>query len=124
MLVIFSSKTVSEQEYSLSRFVKQMRNQNQKEAKLTLFEKQCYYSIPRNSRETMGIVLEILTQTSNVFQHKTNSSQLLAFPYASNNQIEKKIEKYILFTTATKIYKVSKMNLIKVVEDFYKNNMK
>ena len=56
-----------------------------------------------NPKETIGKLLELISEFSKVTGYKVNTQKSLAFLYTNNEKSEREIKESIPFTTATKI---------------------
>jgi hypothetical protein len=80
-----------------------------------------YLKDPKNSTQKL---LDTINSFSNVAGYKINLQKSVAFLYTNNEQIKKEYMKTIPFTTASKKIKYLVVNLIKNVNDLYKENYK
>jgi hypothetical protein len=80
-----------------------------------------YLNDPKNSTQKL---LHTINSFSNVARYKINLQKLLAFLYTSNEQIEKEYRKPIPFTLASKKIKYLGVNLMKVINDLFKESYK
>jgi hypothetical protein len=89
--------------------------------KISLFADDKYLTEPKNS--TLKL-LDIINSYSKVSGYKINLQNSLAFPYTSNEEVEKEYMGKIPFTIASK-NKITRSKLLtKDVNDLYKENYK
>ena len=77
-----------------------------------------------NSKNTIGKLLELISEFSKVAGYKINTPKSLAFIYTNNEKSEKEIKESIPFTIATKRIKYLGINLPKEIKELYTENYK
>ena len=77
-----------------------------------------------NPKNTIGKLLELISEFSKVAGYKINTQKSLAFLYTNNEKSETEIKESIPFTIATKIIKYLGINLPKETKDLYRENYK
>ena len=77
-----------------------------------------------NPKETIRILLEVISEFSKVAEYKVNTQKWLAFLYTNNEKSEREFKKSIPFTTATKRIKYLGINPPKVTKELYTENYK
>ena len=64
-----------------------------------------------NPKDSIGKLLELISESSKVADYKINTQKSLAFLYTKNEKSKREIKESILFTTATKRIKYLRINL-------------
>ena len=77
-----------------------------------------------NSKNTIGKLLELISEFSKVAGYKINTQKSLAFLYTNNEKSEREIKKSIPFTIATKRIKCLGINLPNETKELYTENYK
>ena len=77
-----------------------------------------------NSKNTIGKLLELISEFSKVAGYKINTQKSLAFLYTNNEKSEKEIKESIPFTIATKRIKYLGINLPMETKELYTENYK
>ena len=90
-----------------------------KEVKLWLFADDIILYI-ENSKDSIGKLLELISEFSNVAGYKINTQKSLVFLYTNNEKSEREIKKSIPFTTATKRIKCLGINLPKKTKELHR----
>ena len=75
-----------------------------------------------NPKDSINILLELISEFSNFAGYKINTQKSLAFLYTNNETSETEIKKSIPFTIATKIIKYLGINLLKETKELYTEN--
>ena len=70
-----------------------------------------------NPKESIRILVDLISQFSNVAGYKINAQKSLALLYTNNKKSEREIKKSIPFTTATKRIKYLGINLPKEMKE-------
>ena len=93
------------------------------EVKLSLFADDMilYIEIPK---DTVGKLLELISEFSKVTGYKINTQKSLAFLYTNNENSEREIKESIPFTTVTKRIKHLGINLPQETKELYTENYK
>ena len=77
-----------------------------------------------NSKNTIGKLLELISEFSKVAGYKINIQKSLVFIYTNNQKSEREIKVSIPFTNATKRIKYLGINLPKETKEVYTENCK
>ena len=77
-----------------------------------------------NPKESIRILVDLISQFSNVAGYKINAQKSLALLYTNNKKSEREIKKSIPFTTATKRIKYLGIKLPKETKGLYTDNCK
>ena len=77
-----------------------------------------------NPKDSIGKLLELISEFSKVEGYKLNTQKSLAFLYSNNEKSEREIKESIPFTIATKRIKYLGINLPKETEELYIENYK
>ena len=77
-----------------------------------------------NSKNTIGKLLELISEFSKVIGYKINTQKSLAFLCTNNEKPEREIKESIPFTIATKIIKYLGINVPKEMKELYTENYK
>ena len=77
-----------------------------------------------NPKDSIRILLELISEFSKVAGYKINTQKSLAFLYTNNERSEKEIKESISFTIATKRIKYLGINLPKETKELYTENYK
>ena len=77
-----------------------------------------------NPEDTIGKLLDLISEFSKVAGYKINTQKSLAFLYTNNEKSEREIKESIPFTTATKRIKYLGINLPKETKDLYAEKYK
>ena len=77
-----------------------------------------------NPEDTIGKLLDLISEFSKVAGYKINTQKSLAFLYTNNEKSEREIKVSIPFTNATKIIKYLGINLPKETKEPYTENFK
>ena len=80
-----------------------------------------YIEIPK---DTVGKLLELISEFSKVTGYKINTQKSLAFLYTNNEKSEREIKESIPFTTVTKRIKHLGINLPQETKELYTENYK
>ena len=78
----------------------------------------------KNPKDSIGKLLELISEFSKVAGYKINTQKLLAFLYTNNEKSEREIKESISFTIATKIINYVGINLPKETKEVYTENYK
>ena len=73
----------------------------------------------KNPKDSIGKLLELISEFSKVAGYKINTQKLLAFLYTNNEKSEREIKEPIPFTTATRRIKYLRINLPKETKELY-----
>ena len=93
------------------------------EVKLSLFADDIILST-ENPKDSIRIVLELISEFSKVTGYKINTQKSLAFLYTNNEKSESTVKKSIPFTIATKRIKYLGINLPKYTKELCTENDK
>ena len=93
------------------------------EVKLSLFADDIILYI-ENHKDSIRILLELISEFSKFAGYKINTQKSLAFLYTNNENSEREINESIPITTATKIIKFLGINLPKETKELYTENYK
>ena len=93
------------------------------EVKLSLFADDIILST-ENPKDSIRIVLELISEFSKVTGYKINTQKSLAFLYTNNENPEREIKESIALTIATKRIKYLRINLPKETKELYTENMR
>ena len=77
-----------------------------------------------NPKDSIGKLLELISEFSKVAGYKINTQKSLAFLYTNNEKSEREIKESIPFTTATKRIKYLGINLPQETKELYTENYK
>ena len=77
-----------------------------------------------NPKDSIGKLLELISEFSKVAGYKINIQKSLAFLYTNNEKSEREIKESIPFTTATKRIKYLVIYLPKETKELYPQNYK
>ena len=77
-----------------------------------------------NPKDTIRILLELISEYSKVAGYKINTQKSLEFLYTNNEKSEREIKELIPFTIATKRIKYLGINLPKETKELYTENYK
>ena len=77
-----------------------------------------------NPKDSIRILLELISEFSKVAGYKINTQKSLAFLYTNNKKSEREIKKSILFIIATKTIKYLGINLLMETKELYTENYK
>ena len=77
-----------------------------------------------NPKDSIRKLLELISELSKVAGYKINTQKSLAFLYTNNDKSQRKINKSIPFTIATKWIKYLGINLPKETEEVYTEDYK
>ena len=77
-----------------------------------------------NTKDSIGKLLELVSEFSKVAGYKINTQKSLAFLYTNNEKSKREINESIQFTTATKRIKYLGINLPKETKELYTENYK
>ena len=77
-----------------------------------------------NHKDSIRILLELISEFSKFAGYKINTQKSLAFLYTNNENSEREINESIPFTTATKRIKYLGINLPKETKELYTENYK
>ena len=91
--------------------------------KLSLFADDMILYI-ENPKDSIGKLLELISEFSKISGYKINTQKSLAFLYNNNEKSERAIKESIPFTIATKIIKYLGINLPKETKELYTENYK
>ena len=97
--------------------------QIRKEVKLSLFADDMVLYI-ENPKDSIGKLLELISEFSKVEGNKINIQKSLAFLYSNSEKSEREIKESMPFTIATKRIKYLGINLPKETEELYIENYK
>ena len=93
------------------------------EVKLSLFADDMILYI-ENPKDTVGKLLELISEFSKVTGYKIDTQKSLAFLYTNNEKSEREIKESIPFTTVTKRIKHLGINLPQETKELYTENYK
>ena len=93
------------------------------EVELSLFADDMILYI-ENPKDSIGKLLELISEFSKVAGYKINTQKSLALLYTNNEKSEREIKETIPFTTATKRIKYLGINLPKETKEMYTDNYK
>ena len=77
-----------------------------------------------NTKDSIGKLLDLVSEFSKVAGYKINTQKSLAFLYTNNEKSKREINESIQFTTATKRIKYLGINLPKETKELYTENYK
>ena len=77
-----------------------------------------------NPKDSIGKLLELISEFCKVAGYKINTQKSLAFLYTNNEKSEREIKESIPFTMATKRIKYLGINLAKGTKELYRENYK
>ena len=77
-----------------------------------------------NPKDTIRILLELISEFSKVAGYKINTQKSFAFLYTNNEKSEREIKESIPFTIKTKRIKYLGINLLKDAKELYTENYK
>ena len=83
-----------------------------------------YMTNGKNPKESIRILLELISEFCKGAGYKINTQKSLAFLYTNNEKSEREIKESIPFTTATKRIKYLGINLPKETNKLYTENYK
>ena len=92
--------------------------------KLSLFADDMILLYTENPKDSIGKLLELISEFRKVAGYKINTQKSLAFLYTSNEKSEREIKELIPFTIATKRIKYLGINLPKETKELYPENYK
>ena len=92
--------------------------------KLSLFADDMILLYTENPEDSIGKLLELISEFSKVAGYKINTQKSLAFLYTNNEKQKREIKESIPFTIATKIIKYLGINLPKETKELYPENYK
>ena len=92
--------------------------------KLSLFADDMILLYTENPEDSIGKLLELISEFSKVAGYKINTQKSLAFLYTNNEKSKREIKESIPFTIATKIIKYLGINLPKETKELYTENYK
>ena len=90
------------------------------EVKLTICRWHILYI--ENSKDSTGILLELISECSKVTGYEINTKKSLAFLYINNETSKREVKETIPFTTATKRTKYQEINQPKQTKELYAEN--
>ena len=73
-----------------------------------------------NPKDTIRILLELISEFSKVAGYKINTQKSFAFLYTNNEKSEREIKESIPFTIKTKRIKYLGINLLKDAKELYR----
>ena len=77
-----------------------------------------------NTEDSIGKLLELISEFSKVAGYKINTQKSLAFLYTNNEKSEREIKESFPFTIAAKRIKYLGINLLKETKELYTENYK